>query len=109
MNLLCNIEYQIDVFKLELFRQYAEQWAAIIPRLGGDLLGYYLPYEGSSDIAHGLVAFTSLAEYEVYRHRLREDAEARTNFLFAQDNRLIVRERRNFLSGVQATLCKETR
>jgi hypothetical protein len=38
----CFIRYEIGPFQREAFRQYADRWARIIPRLGGRLLGYYL-------------------------------------------------------------------
>jgi NIPSNAP len=51
MNLVCFIRYQIDPFQREAFRKYAQNWGAIIPRCGGRLLGYFLPHEGTNDIA----------------------------------------------------------
>ena len=100
----CFIRYQIDPFQREDFKIYAENWGRIIPRCGGHLIGYFLPYEGTNDIAWGLIAFTSLSAYEVYRKRLREDAEGRANFALAQKKRLILREERTFLEMVNGTL-----
>src|SRR5271157_5611518 len=57
----------------------------IIPRCGGHLVGYFLPHEGTNDIAWGLIAFESLAAYEAYRARLKSDPEARENFAMAQN------------------------
>ena len=51
----------------ESFRKYAENWGRIIPRCGGHLVGYFLPHEGTNDVAWGLIAFDSLAAYEAYR------------------------------------------
>ena len=45
------IRYQIDPFQLDAFREYAENWGRIIPACGGHLIGYYLPHEGTNDIA----------------------------------------------------------
>lgn len=104
MTLTCIIRYQIDPLQREAFRLYAETWGRIIPRCGGHLIGYFLPYEGTNDFAWGLIAFTSLAAYETYRARLRDDAEARENFQMAQDRRLILREERNFVEVVDGTL-----
>jgi NIPSNAP len=75
----------------------------IVPRCGGELVGYFLPYEGTSDVAWGLIAFESLASYEAYKARLRSDAEARENFAMASKNRLILREERNFVEVVDGT------
>ncbi|HKB79062.1 MAG TPA: NIPSNAP family protein [Thermoanaerobaculia bacterium] len=103
MKIVCIIRYQIDPFQREAFAEYARNWGAIIPRCGGHLIGYFLPHEGTNDVAWGLIAFQSLAAYESYRARLREDAEGRTNFEFAQSRRLIVREERNFVAVVDGT------
>ena len=104
MPITCFIRYQIDPFQREAFREYAENWGRIIPRCGGHLLGYFLPHEGSNDIAWGLIAFPSLAAYEAYRARLKSDAEGRANFAMAQDKRFILREERSFLEVVEGTL-----
>lgn len=104
MPITCFIRYQIDPAQREAFRDYATRWASIIPRCGGDLIGYFLPHEGTNDIAWGLIALPSLAAYETYRARLRDDPEARANFAFAQQKRLILREERSFLENVPATI-----
>ena len=104
MTITCFIRYQIDPFQREAFNQYAQNWGRIIPRCGGHLLGYFLPHEGTNDIAWGLIAFDSLAAYEAYRARLRSDPEGRANFELAQTQRFILREERSFLEGVDGTL-----
>ena len=103
MPLTCFIRYQIDPFQREAFKHYANRWAEIIPRCGGDLLGYFLPNDGTNDIAWGLIGFDSLAAYETYRARLRTDDAGRANFAFAQDKRFILREERTFLEAVDST------
>lgn len=103
MKITCFIRYQIDPFQRDDFKKYAENWGRIIPRCGGHLVGYFLPYEGTNDIAWGLIAFDSLASYEAYRVRLRSDKEARENFVMAQSKRLILREERTFLEVVDGT------
>jgi len=104
MTITCFIRYQIDPFQREAFNKYAQNWGRIIPRCGGHLLGYFLPLEGTNDIAWGLIAFDSLAAYEAYRARLRSDPEGRANFELAQTQRFILREERSFLEGVDGTL-----
>ena len=88
MTITCFIRYQIDPFQRDAFRQYAESWGRIIPRCGGDLVGYFLPHEGTNDVAWGLIAFDSLAAYEAYRARLKADPEGRANFAFAHERAL---------------------
>jgi hypothetical protein len=100
MTVTCFIRYQLDPFQLEDFRKYAQAWTTIIPRCGGRLVGYFLPHEGTNDVAWGLISFDSLAAYETYRARLRADADARANFAFAQSKRFVLREERSFLEAV---------
>ena len=102
MAITCFIRYQIDPYQRDAFKAYAENWLRIIPRCGGDLIGYFLPHEGTNDVAWGLIAFESLAAYEVYRARLKADPEGRANFKFAHEKRLILREERSFLEKLES-------
>ncbi|HMD32546.1 MAG TPA: NIPSNAP family protein [Candidatus Acidoferrales bacterium] len=103
MKLTCVIRYEIDPFQKDAFRQYAENWGRIIPRCGGHLVGYFLPHEGTNNVAWGLIAFDSLAAYECYRANLKSDPEGIENFAMAQTRRLILREERNFVETVEGT------
>ena len=96
------IRYQIDPFKRAMFEEYARRWLIIIPKCGGDLIGYWMPHEGSNNIAFALISFESLAAYETYRARLRTEAESKANFDFAEANQLILAEERTFLRKVVA-------
>jgi hypothetical protein len=100
----CFIRYEIDPLQRAAFREYAENWGRIIPRCGGNLLGYFLPHEGTNYVAWGLIGFDSLAAYEAYRARLRADPEGRANFELAQQRRFILREERTFLENVDKWL-----
>ncbi|MBU1282552.1 NIPSNAP family protein [Pseudomonas sp. NPDC079086] len=104
MQITCVIRYEIDPFQRAAFKEYAENWGRIIPRCGGQLLGYFLPHEGSNYEAWGLIGFASLAAYEAYRARLKDDPEGRANFAMAQQMRFILREERSFVEGVEGTL-----
>jgi hypothetical protein len=104
MSITCFIRYRIDAFQRAAFKEYAENWATIIPRCGGDLIGSFLPHEGTNDIAWGLISFESLAAYEAYRNRLKADAAALENFGAAQSLRFILSEERTFLESVESTL-----
>ena len=88
----------------EAFLEYAQHWGRIIPRCGGQLLGYFLPHEGTNDVAWGLIGFDSLAAYEAYRARLKSDPEGRANFERARTARFILREERTFCEPVPGTL-----
>lgn len=102
MNVVCHIRYEIDPFKRALFEEYAQAWHRIIPANGGELLGYFMPHEGSNNIAHAIIGFESLAAYETYRSRLRNDPDGIANFTFAERERLILREERTFLRPVKS-------
>jgi hypothetical protein len=103
MAITCLIRYQIDPFQREAFKRYAEAWGAVIPRCGGQLIGYFLPHEGSNDIAWGLIGFDNLAAYERYRAALKTDREGLANFDMAQTLKFILREERSWLEDVSAT------
>jgi hypothetical protein len=85
-----------------MFEQYAKRWLAIIPACGGDLIGYWMPHEGTNNIAFALISFESLAAYENYRMRLRTDQKGMANFNFAEENKFILAEERTFLRKVTA-------
>lgn len=103
MAVTCFIRYQIDPFQREAFKRYAEVWGRVIPRCGGELIGYFLPHEGSNDVAWGLIGFDSMAAYERYRATLKGDAEGCANFELAQAQRFILREERTWLEDVTTT------
>ncbi len=54
------IRYQLDPFQRDAFEAYARRWLAIIPKCGGHVVGYWMPHEGTNNIAFGLISFPSL-------------------------------------------------
>jgi hypothetical protein len=100
MTVTCAIRYVLDPFKREAFETYARNWLTIIPANGGDLIGYFMPHEGTNNIAHALISFPSLAAYEAYRARLRQDKAAVENFRFAEEQKSILVEERTWLRPV---------
>ena len=103
MKIVCIIRYEIDPYQRDAFKTYAENWGKVIPRCGGDLIGYFLPWQGTNYVGWGLIAFDNLASYEAYQARLRQDVDGRKNFAFAQEKRFILREERNFVEVVDGT------
>ena len=95
------IRYQLDPFKRDQFEAYARRWLSIIPKCGGRDVGYWMPHEGTNNVAYGLISFESLAAYEAYRARLKADAEGGANFRFAEAERFILAEERTFLRQVE--------
>src|SRR5215510_11962418 len=100
MTVTCCIRYVLDPFKRDEFERYAEAWNRIIPRCGGGLMGYFMPHEGTNNIALAMISFESLAAYEAYRARIKSDAEGSANFRFAQEGKFILSEERTFLRAL---------
>ena len=94
------IRYRIDPFQRTEFEAYARRWLDIIPRCGGELVGYWMPHEGTNNIAFALISFPSLGAYEAYRAKLRQDKDGIANFQFAEKERFILAEERTFLRQV---------
>lgn len=101
MNVVCQIRYQIDPYKRAQFEEYARNWLTLIPTAGGELLGYFMPHEGTNDVAFAMIGFDSLAAYEAYRAKLRTDPKSVANFNFAESEKFILREERTFLRPVK--------
>ncbi|HEY2069016.1 MAG TPA: NIPSNAP family protein [Rhizomicrobium sp.] len=99
---VCHIRYEIDPFKRAGFEEYARKWLTLIPACGGNLIGYFMPHEGTNYEAHALIGFDSLASYEAYRARLRTDPASKANFETAEREKFILREERRFLRKVEA-------
>ncbi|MBI1213116.1 MAG: NIPSNAP family protein [Alphaproteobacteria bacterium] len=104
MTVVCFIRYELDPSRTDAFEAYAERWAEIIPACGGNLIGYFMPHEGTNYEAFGLIAFDSLGAYEAYRARLKSDPAGLANFNTAKEGRFILREERTFLRAVPSTL-----
>ena len=101
MTITCCIRYVLDPFQHDAFEEYARNWLAIIPACGGELVGYFMPHEGTNNIALALISFESLAAYEAYRARLKADPAGAANFRRAQEERFILSEERTFLRRVE--------
>ena len=103
MSVTCLIRYQIDPYQKDDFERRAEHLGTIIPRCGGHLVGYYMPHEGTNDVAWGIITLDDLAAYETYRARLRDDADLTREDAMVKSKRLIIREERNFVRLVKGT------
>lgn len=93
----CFIRYEIDARKADAFETCARNWGQAIPRCGADLVGYFGPHEGSATTAYGVYHIESLAAYEAYRARLRNDPAGLENYAFAKKEGFILKEERLFL------------
>ena len=103
MNVVCQIRYQLDPFKRAQFEEYAKVWLKVIPECGGDLIGYFMPHEGTNDVAWGIITLDSLAAYEAYKAKLKDDADLTREDAVVAEKRLILREERNFVRLVKGT------
>lgn len=101
MTVTCCIRYVLDPFQRDAFEAYARNWLTIIPACGGELVGYFMPHEGTNNIALALISFGSLAAYEAYRARLKADEAGAANFREAERGRFILGEERTFLRRVR--------
>ena len=101
MTITVFIRYQLDPFRRDAFEAYEKRWIEIIPKCGGDLVGYWMPHEGTNNIAFGLISFPSLAAYEAYRARIRADKDGAETFQFAEQQKFILAEERTFLRRVE--------
>ena len=93
----CYLRYVIDPYKLAEFEKYAKMWIPLVNKLGGTHHGYFLPHEGTNNIALALFSFPSLAAYEDYRTRMWQDAECRAAFRYAEETRCVVSYERSFM------------
>jgi hypothetical protein len=101
MTITVFIRYQLDPFRRAAFEAYAKRWLDIIPKCGGNLVGYWVPHEGTNNIAFGLISFENLAAYEAYRARLRADPDGVATFQFAEEEKFILAEERTFLRKLE--------
>jgi NIPSNAP len=101
MTITVFIRYQLDPYKKQHFETYARRWLEIIPRCGGDLVGYWMPHEGTNNVAYGLISFDSLASYETYRSAIKSDAAGSANFNFSEEHKFILAEERTFLRRIE--------
>ena len=100
MTITVFIRYQIDPHQRDAFETYARRWLTIVPACGGNVEGYWMPHEGTNNIAYGLLSFDTLAQYETYRSRVKADSAGAENFRMAEEKRLILAEERTFLRRV---------
>jgi hypothetical protein len=96
----CYVRYVIDPYKLKEFEHYGKLWMPLIQKFGGQTHGYFLPSEGSNNIALTLFSFPNLAAYEQYRINTANDAECLAAFKYAEDTRCIISYERSFFRPI---------
>ena len=116
----CFIRYEVDLAKIDEFREYALCWIALIEKYGGTHHGYFVPrgtgnefpdaqfsfpslgVVGPSNIAVALFSFPSIKAYEKYRREVPDDDECKRITARFNDNKSFTRYERNFLVPLQA-------
>jgi hypothetical protein len=98
---LC-IRYTLDGRKRDDFERYARGLAGVIPRCGGDLVGYWLPtkFAGPTNVGIAMIDFASLGAYEQYRERLGKDSDNAELVRRAEESGCILVEERSFMEKV---------
>jgi hypothetical protein len=111
----CFIRYEVDLEKIEEFREYAHSWIGLIRKFGGTHHGYFLPggtgddfpdakfsfpglgVEGPQNIAVSLFSFPTVGEYERYRREVPHDEECKRITARFSETSSFTRYERNFL------------
>ena len=96
----CFLRYVIDPYKVKDFETYAKMWIPLVNKYGGIHHGYFLPHEGANNIAVALFSFSSLAAYEEYREKSKQDVDCQAAFDYAEKTGCIVSYERSFLRPV---------
>jgi len=95
-----HLRYVIDPYKVDDFEEYARMWIPLVNKFGGTHHGYFLPSEGSNNIAYALFSFPSMADYETYRKASFDDPECGVAWEHSQRTRCILSFERTFLRPV---------
>ncbi|WP_031374156.1 NIPSNAP family protein [Lysobacter antibioticus] len=96
----CYLRYVIDPYQLAEFEHYGKLWIPLVEKFGGQHHGYFMPSEGTNNVALAMFSFPSLAAYEDYRTRSFEDPDCQAAFAYAQEKRFIVSYERSFFRPV---------
>ena len=96
----CYLRYVIDPYKLAEFEKYGKMWIPLVNKLGGTHHGYFLPHEGTNNVAIALFSFSSLPAYEEYRIKMAQDPECKEAFNYAEQSRCIMSYERSFMKPV---------
>lgn len=96
----CFLRYLIDPYQLAEFEHYGRLWIPLVEKFGGTHHGYFMPSEGSNNVALAMFSFPSMAAYEDYRTRSFADPECLAAIAYANENRCIVSYERSFFRPV---------
>ena len=78
-----------------------KRWLTIIPKCGGECLGYWMPHEGTNNIALRADFRSRVSPpTRAIAPGCGRQAEGMANFNFAEENKFILAEERTFLRKV---------
>lgn len=100
MIVTCFLRYVVDPYKLDDFETYGRMWIRLVEKFGGKHHGYFMPSEGTSNVALAMFTFPSFAEYEHYRETSTSDPECQEAWALAERTRCIVSWERSFFRPV---------
>jgi antibiotic biosynthesis monooxygenase (ABM) superfamily enzyme len=95
-----HLRYIIDPYKIQQFEHYAQRWITLVNRFGGVHHGYFMPSEGTSNVAYALFSFESMEAYEQYRTLAAADADCQEVMAYEAEHRSIASYERTFLRPV---------
>jgi NIPSNAP len=96
----CYLRYVVDPSRLKEFEAYGKMWIGLVGKFGGDHHGYFMPSEGTSNVALALFTFPSLAAYETYRTQAAVDPECQAAMRFYEETRCFISYERSFFRPV---------
>jgi hypothetical protein len=114
----CLVKYELDLTKLEHFREYAYTWIVLIEKYGGTHHGYFLPGEagdlmpdptfsfpglgsqGPANLAVALFSFPDVDSYENYRRLVADDPLCKEITEKFNATKSFIRYERNFLKPI---------
>lgn len=86
----CYVRYTIDPHQLDAFEAYARAWIPIVNSSGGMHHGYFLPQADKDNVAVALFTFPSLADFEAYRRKRKDDPRCKAAFAIAETSKCIL-------------------
>lgn len=96
----CYLRYVLDPFKLKEFETYGKMWIPLVEKFGGQHHGYFMPGEGTSNVALALFSIPSLAAYEAYRAQVASDAECQAAVRYYEETKCFLSYERSFFRPV---------
>jgi NIPSNAP len=96
----CYLRYVLDPFKLKEFEIYGKTWIPLVEKFGGKHHGYFMPSEGTSNVALALFSFPSLSAYETYRAKAASDPECQAAMRYYEQTKCFMSYERSFFRPV---------